>query len=180
MDLVNLTYLTAKSADTGQTLIDFVRHHAILLTVLGIVVGIPLYAIYTVWAFRWSKRQPREPARKDATLVGTGKVLSFKKTNGLDWSEGSRDYMNALDYDGWASRREKRNARYYCKIELAVDIPGREPYVAVVNKPLNYAERAAVKPGMTFQVRVDPNGDPKNVLLELNPAAQPPHAESSD
>jgi hypothetical protein len=42
------------------------------------------------------------------------------------------------------------------------------------------AERAGVKPGMTFQVRVDPDDDPKNVLLDLTPAAQPPHAESSD
>jgi hypothetical protein len=177
MDPANRAVLLAESAQSWQPLIHFVQHHAVLL---AIVVGVPLFAIYSVWAFRWSKRQPREPARKDATLVGTGKILSFKKTNGMDWSAGSRDYMNAVEYGGWASRKEKRNARYYCKIELAVDIPGREPYVAVVRKPLNYDERAAVKPGMTFEVRVDPDDDPKNVLLDLKAPAQPPHAESSD
>lgn len=43
-----------------------------------------------------------------------------------------------------------------CRIELKVNIPGREPYVAVTEKNLRSAEQAAVQPGETVQVRVIP------------------------
>jgi hypothetical protein len=55
-----------------------------------------------------------------------------------------------------------------CRIELAVHIPGREPYVTVMRKPLGREGQAAVQPGNTVQVRVDPDDDPKNVRIDVS------------
>jgi hypothetical protein len=78
-------------------------------------------------AYKWSKRQPREPADEKATLHGTAQVLTFKQTKVMDSETAS-----ALD--GFAFRRNLlgrltkvgKNAKYVCNIKLAVHIPGRE------------------------------------------------------
>lgn len=156
-------------------LLSFVSHYPV--PVLVIVVALVAYG---VWGYKWSKRQPLEPADEDATLAGTARVLSFQRTNALDSSNASFTYISALEnYGSLASRKEKKKARYYCKIKLAVDIPGREPYEAVVKRPFNRADQAAVQPGMIVRVRVDPDDDPQNVLIDLKRAAPPPQAESS-
>jgi hypothetical protein len=41
--------------------------------------------------------------------------------------------------------------------------------VAVVKPLLGLEQRAAVQPGATVSVRVDPDGDPKNIRLDIDP-----------
>jgi hypothetical protein len=127
-----------------------------------------VWAIYTVWAYKWSKRQPREPADEKATLQGTAEVLSFKQTKGMDLHSATQVELHGQR--GLLGRKTAaaRNARYYCTIKLAVHIPGREEYVAVVKKPLGPEQRAVVQPGATASVRVDPDGDLKNVRIDVD------------
>jgi hypothetical protein len=103
-------------------------------------------------------------------LHGTAQVLTFKQTKVMDSETAS-----ALD--GFAFRRNLlgrltkvgKNAKYVCNIKLAVHIPGREEYVAVVKPLLGLEQRAAVQPGATVSVHVDPDGDPKNIRLDIDP-----------
>lgn len=90
----------------------------------------------------WAKRSPDEPR-----VTGTARVVSLKES---------------ADYRG----------RRCCRIELEVNIPGREPYVAVTEKNLGPAEQAATQPGGTVAVAVD-SANPQNVRLEL-PSGAPP------
>jgi hypothetical protein len=138
-------------------------HHPIVS-----IAVVAAWAIYAVWAYRWSKRQPHEPKAEKATLRGTAQVLSFKQTKGMDWD-------SAIDVELYGKRnllgrkREAaKNYKYWCIIKLAVHIPGREEYVIVARKPLGPEQRAAVQPGKTIQVRIDPEGEPKDVLIDFN------------
>ena len=137
-------------------LIDFIRHHVVPV---AIVVGVGIWAIYFAWAFRWSKRQPGEPSDESATLRGTARVLSFKKTGSV----------RLVDI-GSAGVTNKKKAHYVCIMKLQVHIPGREPYVTLIHKFLRPEERAGLGPGSIIQVRVDPHGDPKNVRMDLGQA----------
>ena len=65
-----------------------------------------------------------------------------------------------------------KNGHDLCRIELEVNIVGREPYVTVVEKPLWPAGQAAVQPGKTVPVRVDTD-DPKSLSFDFNRPAQP-------
>jgi hypothetical protein len=140
-------------------------HHPVVILAL-----VAVWALYGVWAYKWSKRQPREPADEKATLRGTAQVLSFKQTKVMDSQTES-----ALE--GFAVRRNLlgrltqvgKDAKYVCNIKLAVHIPGREEYVAVVKPLLGLEQRAAVQPGATVSVRVDPDDDPKNIRLDIEP-----------
>ena len=161
-----MNQVTLASGDLGtwsgflEGLASFWRwavHHPVV--VLAIVAA---WAIYSVWGYRWSKRQAREPAIGKATLRGTAQVLSCKQTRGMDWTSFAR----YGDFYGSPSRKNKPKVRYWCIVKLEVHLPGREPYVTVLRKPLNLAERAAVQRGMTVRVRVDPNDDPKNVYID--------------
>jgi len=154
MDQVNVAYPVEQRIDVTQipgALAELWRLIVHYPVPSAIVVGV--WLLYTVWAIRWSKRQPREPKSERATLRGTAQVLSFKKTRGEAWNVG-----------------------YLCIIELAVHIPGREQYVTVVRKLLRPEERAAVQRGETVQVRVDPDDDPKNVRIDLD-AGMPPQQQ---
>jgi hypothetical protein len=164
MDPVNLGYPVEQSGQNWQPLIDLIRHYAV-----PIAIGVGAWVIVCVIAYRWTKRQPHEPTDERATLRGTAQVLSFKKTRGTDWAS-IRWYPTVT---GGIGAKPKRNARYWCIIKLAVRIPGREQYATVVRKPLGPAERAAVRPGMAVQVRVDPDDDPKNVRIDLNEPVPP-------
>jgi hypothetical protein len=84
----------------------------------------------------WAKRSPDEPR-----VTATGRVLSLKKT-------------------------ASNGGRCWCEIELEVNVPGREPYVALKTKHLGPARQAAVQPGGTVAVAVD-SADPQNVRLTL-------------
>jgi hypothetical protein len=142
---------------------SWVVHHPVVAVAL-----LAAWALYTVWAFKWSKRQPREPSVGKATLHGTAQVLSFKQTKGMDSHSASEvEYYGQRNLLG-RKTKAARNAHYYCKIKLAVHIPGREEYVAVVSKYLGPEQRAAVQPGATVSIRVDPDGDPKNVRLDVD------------
>ena len=108
-------------------LIDFIRHHVVPV---AIVVGVGIWAIYFAWSYRWSKRQPREPSDESATLRGTARVLSFKKTGAARLVDmGPQGVTN------------KKKAHYYCIMKLEVHIPGREPYVTLMRKTLRPEER---------------------------------------
>ena len=171
MDPVNLAYPVEQRIDLTQIpgalaeLWRLVVHYPV---VSAGVVGV--WLIYTVWAFRWSKRQPREPTDEKATLRGTAQVLSFKKTRGEAWNAGYL-FLPAVYV-----REPRKRRRYWCIIKLAVHIPGREQYVTVVRKLLGPDERAAVQRGETVQVRVDPDDDPKNVRIDLD-AGMPPQQQ---
>jgi hypothetical protein len=129
------------------------------LVVLAIVAAL---AIYSVWAYRWSKRQAHEPSADKATLRGTARVLAFKQTKAMTNSQAISSELTG--YSHW-----DKSSPYWCKIRLEVHIPGRDPYVSVIRKMLKPAQRSAVQTGNTVQVRIDPNDDPKNVLIDLNP-----------
>ena len=169
MDPVNLAYPVEQRIDLTQIpgalaeLWRLVVHYPV---VSAGVVGV--WLIYTVWAFRWSKRQPREPTDEKATLRGTAQVLSFKKTRGEAWNAGYL-FLPAVYV-----REPRKRRRYWCIIKIAVHIPGREQYVTVVRKLLRPEERAAVQRGETVQVRVDPDDDPKNVRIDMNAGMRPP------
>ena len=138
-------------------------HHPVVLIAI-----VAVWAMYTVWAYKWSKRQPHEPTEEKATLQGTAEVLSFKQTKGMDvHSAVAVDLSGHRDLIG-RKTKAARNARYWCTIKLAVHIPGREDYVAVVKEPLGPEQRAAVHPGATVSVRVDPDDDPKNVRIDVD------------
>jgi hypothetical protein len=87
------------------------------------------------------------------------------------------DSATASALEGFAVRRNLlgrltqvgKDAKYVCNIKLAVHIPGREEYVAVVKPLLGLEQRAAVQPGATVSVRVDPDDDPKIILLDIEP-----------
>jgi|SRR6516225_6443578 hypothetical protein len=82
-----------------------------------------------------------EPTDERATLRGTAQVLSLKTGSGLGQVWGT--------------------------IELEVHIPGSEPYVKSVYKQLEPEQIAAVQPGKTVQVRVDPD-KPKKFRIDFN------------
>jgi hypothetical protein len=174
MDPVNLAYPVEQRIDLSQIppalsfLWHLVIHHPV---VSAIVVG--AWALYSVWAYKWSKRQPHEPKDERATLRGTAQVLSFKKTRGEAWNAGY------LFLPAYMVREPRKTRRYLCIIKLAVQIPGREQCVTVVRKLLGPAERAAAQPGKIVQVRVDPNDDPKNVRIDFNQPITGPHQLSA-
>jgi len=139
-----------------------VHHPVVVIAILA------AWALITVWGYKYSMRQPREPADEKATLQGTAQVLSFKQTKATDWhsaiemeNSGRRDLLGR-------KTEAAKNARYVCVIKLAVHIPGREEYVAVVKKPFGPEQRAAAQPGATVSVRVDPDDDPKNVRIDVD------------
>jgi hypothetical protein len=138
-------------------------HHPVVL-----IAVVAAWALYTAWAYKWSKRQPREPADEKATLHGTAQVQSFKQTKATDWHSAiEMERSGGRNLLGRKTEAAK-NAKYVCAVKLAVHIPGREEYVAVVKKPLGPEQRAAMQPGATVSVRVDPNDDPKNVRLDVD------------
>ena len=90
---------------------------------------------------------------KRAEPRGTAQVLSFVKIRGNE------------------------NGHDLCRIELEVNIPGREPYVTVVEKLLWPAAQAALQPGKAVLVRVDTD-DPKSLWFDFNRPAEPRQASS--
>src|ERR1700742_5152732 len=112
-------------------------HHPVV--VLAIVAAL---AIYGVWAYKWSKRQAREPSADKATVRGTAQVLSFKQTKAVAWNDPNVIHTELTGY-----YYPSKNQRYWCAIRLDVHIPGREPYVTVIKKLLDPRERSAVQPG---------------------------------
>ncbi len=75
-------------------------------------------------------------------MEGTARVLSLKEPTRFQRGQGW----------GW--------------IELEVDIPGREPYMAEIHVQLP-PDRKALRPGKTIKVWHDPKGrNPKNVRLK--------------
>ena len=153
MEPVNLAYPVEQSGGAWQSVLDFIGHHHVVLLVIALVAG---WLIYNAWRHPWTdfRSLAHEPPDERATLRGSAQVLSFKKTGATEFR--SLGYIPT------------RNTRYICKIELEVRIPGREPYLTVVGKLLNRAERAAVRRGMTVQVRVDPDDEPQNVRIDFD------------
>jgi hypothetical protein len=126
-----------------------VQHPVVVLAIVA------AWGIFAVWQYRWSKRQAREPSAQKATVRGTAQVLSFKQTKAVAWNDPS---VITSELWGYSSGPGK-TAPHWCDIRLQVHIPGRGPYVTVIKKLLGR---------MTVQVRVDPNDDPKNVLIDLS------------
>lgn len=165
---VNVAYPVEQRIDVSQipAALSALWHLIIRYPVASAIV-VAAWALYSVWAFRWSKRQPHEPKDERATLRGTAQVLSFKKTRGEAWNAGY------LFLPVWVVREPRKTRRYWCIIKLAVHITGREQYVTVVRKLLGPEGRAAAQPGNTVLVRVDPNDDPKNVRIDVNQPTVP-------
>ena len=122
---------------------------------IGIVAGIVV--IVFVILYRWANRkpdevnrQPDEPPVERPTLTGTAQVLSFKNTR-----------ATTLSHAFWGEDQP------LCRIELEVHVPGREPYVKVVNYYLGPRGRRAVKPGRTVAVSVD-SADLQNVRIDFS------------
>src|ERR1700731_4089179 len=116
MDPVTLAYpveqrtdLTQIPAALSELWHVIVQHPGTSAIVVAIV--LPVWLIYTVWAYRWSKRQPREPKDERATLTGAAQVLSFKKTRGEAWNAGY------LFLPAWLVREPKKMRRYWCLIK---------------------------------------------------------------
>jgi len=157
MDPVNLAYPVEKTSVNLGSLIDFIEQFAHDRPVaFAIVVGMVVIGVAQVslWVHRFMKRaEPR----------GTAQVLSFVKISGNKNCRQRHD----RGYEG----------REVCRIELEVNIPGREPYVAVVEKPLWPAAQAALQPGKAVRVRVDTD-NPKSLRFDFDEPAQPRQASS--
>ena len=174
MNPVNLAYPVEQRIDLSQIPAGLsALWHLIVRYPLVSAIVVGAWVLYSVWAFRWSKRQPHEPKDERATVRGTAQVLSFKKTRGEAWNAGY------LFLPAYMVREPRKTRRYMCIIKLAVQIPGREQYVTVVRKLLRPAERAAAQPGKIVQVRVDPNDDPKNVRIDFDQSITGPHQLSA-
>jgi hypothetical protein len=76
-------------------------------------------------------------------ITGSARVLSFAKS--------------AADQRG----------RCWCRIELEVNIPGRDPYVTLMEQQLVPDEMAAIQQGMTVPVQVDAT-DQHKVRIDVN------------
>lgn len=61
------------------------------------------------------------------------------------------------------------NDRYVCKIRLSVEVPGREPYEAMVRQAVHPIQMAAIRPGLVVSVEVD-SADPDKV--RINPGGR--------
>jgi hypothetical protein len=156
--MVNLAYPVEQttSAKFGS-LVDFIEHFAYDGPVArAIVAGIVVIGAAQVflWAHRFMKRaEPR----------GTAQVLSFVNLAG---NKNCRQ-RHGRQVDG----------RDLCRIELEVNIPGREPYVTVVEEPLWPSGQAELQPGKAVRVRVDTD-NPKSLRFDFNQPAQPRQASS--
>ena len=148
MDPENLAYPVAQTMSANfDSLVDFSKHFAHDHPVPFVIV-VGMVVIGVAPLFVWVHRfMTRAKPR------GTAQVLSFLKIRG------------------------NKNGHDLCRIELEVNVPGREPYVAVVEKPLWPAGQAAVQPGKTVPVRVDID-NPKSLWFDFNHPAQPRQTSS--
>ena|ERR1700739_38769 len=138
MEPVNLAYPVEQTTSANfGSLIDFSEHFAYDHPVPFAIV-VGMFVIGVASIFVWVYQ-----FMKRAEPRGTAQVLSFVKI------------------------RNNKNGHDLCRIELEVNIPGREPYVAVVEKPLWAAGQAAVQPGKTVPVRVDTD-NPKSLWFDFN------------
>ena len=92
--------------------------------------------------FVWVWRHRRSVRR---TVTGTARVLSLAKS---------------ADFDGLC----------WFRIELEVNIPGREPKVVLTEQKLGAVEQAAAQPGETVPVRVYPDDVAKDIRIDFNQA----------
>ena len=69
------------------------------------------------------------------------------------------------------------NLEYVCRIRLRVEIPGREPYDVTIEQRVDPLRLAALQPGTTVAVRVEP-ADPLNVRIDFSQLTETPGAES--
>ena len=157
MDQVNLVYPAEQICTSPACrLLGVVWNLAVKYPLpIGIVAGIVV--IVFVILYRWANRkpdevnrQPDEPPVERPTLTGTAQVLSFKNTR-----------ATTLSHAFWGEDQP------LCRIELEVHVPGREPYVKVVNYYLGPRGRRAVKPGRTVAVSVD-SADLQSVRIDFS------------
>jgi hypothetical protein len=148
MDPVNLAYPVEQTTSAKfASLIDFSEHFAHDHPLLSAIVVV-LVVIGVAPFFAWVYR-----FMKRGEPTGTGQVLSFVQIS------------------------NNKNGHDLCRIELEVNIPGREPYVTVVEKLLWPAAQAALQPGKAVLVRVDTD-DPKSLWFDFNRPAEPRQASS--
>jgi hypothetical protein len=69
------------------------------------------------------------------------------------------------------------NLEYVCRIGLRVQIPGRQTYDVNIEQRVDPVRMAALQPGTTVAVRVDP-ADPHSVRIDFSQPTQAPGAES--
>lgn len=67
------------------------------------------------------------------------------------------------------------NLEYVCRIGLRVEIVGREPYDVTIEQRVDPLRMAALQPGTTIAVRVDP-ADPLKVRIDLSEPVRSPGA----
>jgi hypothetical protein len=142
MGPVNLAYpveqgCTSCGRAVGWGVVELLKHPVIGISVVAVLV----IGVVYLWMYRRAARRAERAARR-AELVGTARVLSFAKS---------------ADYRG----------RCMCRIELEVNIPGREPYVAHTEQNLGPHEIAAIQQGTTVPVRADPD-NPKSVRIDFS------------
>lgn len=102
-------------------------------------IGLCVLAVLVIGVI-WLVR--RSLSKRRRLVEGTARVLSLKEPTRFQRGQGW----------GW--------------IELEVDIPGREPYMAEIHVQLP-PDRKALRPGKTIKVWHDPKGrNPKNVRLK--------------
>src|SRR5271165_1598533 len=70
------------------------------------------------------------------------------------------------------------NLEYVCQIGLRVEIPGREPYDVKIEQRVDPLRLAALQPGTTVAVRVDP-ANPVNIRIDFTQVTTPPGAQSA-
>ena len=105
-----------------------------------LVIIVPLVAAIVFSAVRF-----RNPRIRGSALTGTAQVLSAQQAVGA---------------------REERGD-IAVRVELTVQLPGRQPYDVTVKRRVQLIYLPRVQPGATFPVQVDET-DPQKVQIDFN------------
>ncbi|MDP7723796.1 hypothetical protein [Mycobacterium sp. TY814] len=112
--------------------------------------GIPALVLVFIGVSLYRLRRPRFTG---PALTGVARILSVQSTGTVI------------------------NDRYVCKINLSVELPGREPYEVTVRQAVHPIQMPSVQPGLVVSVEVD-STKPDKVRIDpgarVHGAAQPP------
>jgi hypothetical protein len=101
----------------------------------------PIIIAFVAWIFMREIRR-RNPEIRGSALMGMARVLSVKQ-------KGANESSLAL------------------RIELRVEIPGRQPYDVAVERTVDLIHVPRVQPGATIPVQIDA-ANPQRVRIDFN------------
>ena len=100
-----------------------------------------------------------------AAVLAIG-VIWVLRLWGQVWSENRQKVSGTARVRSLAKSAADQRGRCWCQIELDVNIPGRDPYLTLMEQQLVPDEIAAIQQGMTVPVLADPD-NPKSVRIDF-------------